>query len=148
MIKQKNNKNTVKTLTNRMIRDNIEITRKTKGVEAMLEKILILVISAAALLIVCWILTEYWLRSVRKLSVERISSLGILDRMAFAFEDFCGGVNHKKDFRKMRVQEELGSLPMEDKMTPHRMTVLDKEEKGKETRFVKKERKYKIKANM
>lgn len=119
-----------------------------KGVEAMLERILIILVSAAALLIVCWMLTEYWLRSVRKLSVEKISSLGILDRMAFAFEDFCKGVNHKKDFRRMRVEEELGSIPMEEKSNPHRMTAAEKEEKGRKVEHIKREKKYKIKANM
>lgn len=114
----------------------------------MLERTFIILVSAAALLIVCWMLTEYWLRSVRKFSAEKISSLGILDRMAFAFEDFCGGVNHKKDFRKMRVEEELGSIPMEDKTNPHRLSAADKEEKRIKAEHIQKERKYRIKANM
>ncbi|MBU3874837.1 hypothetical protein HGO97_003285 [Faecalicatena sp. AGMB00832] len=114
----------------------------------MLERLFLFLISAVALLAVCWMLTEYWLRSVRKLSTERISSLGILDRMAFAFEDFCGGVNHKKDFRRLHLEEELGSVQMEDGRRSHKMESSDREEKGRDTEFIRKEKKYKIKANM
>lgn len=116
--------------------------------EPMLEKLFIILISALALLIVCWMLAEYWLRSVRKLSVERISSLGILDRMAFAFEDFCGGVNHKKDFRRMRLEEEMGSVPTESQRGPRIMETADKEGKSRDTEYIRKEKKTRIKANM
>lgn len=114
----------------------------------MLEKFFIIFISAVALVIVCWMLAEYWLRSVRKLSVEKISSLGILDRMAFAFEDFCGSVNHKKDFGKMRVEDEMGSVHMEMQKKPHKMAAADREEKSSDIGYVKKEKKYRMKANM
>lgn len=114
----------------------------------MLEGIVMLLVSAAALLAVCWMLTEYWLRSVRKLSGEKISSLGILDRMAFAFEDFCGGVNHKKDFRRMHLEDEMGSVQMENERRSRRMEVSGREEKGRETGYTRKEKRYKMKANM
>lgn len=135
-------------MTNRVIRDNIKITRKMKGVEAMLERFFMILISAAALLIVCWMLAEYWLRSVRKLSIEKISSLGILDRMAFAFEDFCGGVNHKKNFRRMRLEEELGSVPTESRQRPRTMEAADKDEKSRDSGYIRKEKRNRIKANM
>ena len=114
----------------------------------MLERMMMVLISAAALLAACWMLTEYWLRSVRKFSAERISSLGILDRMAFAFEDFCGGVNHKKGFRKMQLEEELGSVKLDDQKKPQKMEAAGREGKARDTEYVRKEKKYKIKANM
>lgn len=114
----------------------------------MLVNFFVVFISAVALLMVCWMLTEYWLRSVRKLSVEKISSLGILDRMAFAFEDFCGSVNHKKDFRKMRVKDEMGSVRMVGQKKLHKLAEANQEEISKENGYVKKEKKYKIKVNM
>lgn len=114
----------------------------------MLERFFMILISAAALLIVCWMLAEYWLRSVRKLSIEKISSLGILDRMAFAFEDFCGGVNHKKNFRRMRLEEELGSVPTESRQRPRTMEAADKDEKSRDSGYIRKEKRNRIKANM
>lgn len=114
----------------------------------MLAAIIITLISAAALLIVCWMLAEYWLRSVRKFSVEKISSLSIWSRMVFALEDFCGGVNHKKDFRIMRVEEEMESIPRSERTDAHKKNQghIKKEHSVQET--FHSERRYKIKENM
>lgn len=114
----------------------------------MLEKFFILFISAAALVIVCWILAEYWLRSVRKLSVEKISNLSIWNRMVYAFEDFCGGVNHKKDFRRMQIREELGSVHRDEAVSLHRPAEALGKEEGRKKEVFKKEKKYRMKANM
>lgn len=114
----------------------------------MLEKFMILFISAAALVIVCWILAEYWLRSVRKLSVEKISNLSIWNRMVYAFEDFCGGVNHKKDLRRMRIGEELGSVHRDEEIIHYRQAETRRKEDCRDKDIFKKERKYKMKANM
>lgn len=114
----------------------------------MLERMIMVLVSAAALLVTCWMLTEYWLRSVRKLSVERMSSLTVLERMAYAFEDFCGGVNHRKDFRRMHLEDEMGSVPLDQQRKPHRMEAADKEEYGRDTGYIRKEKRYKMKANM
>lgn len=113
----------------------------------MFSKFIIILISVSALLIVCWMLTEYWLRSVRKFSREKISSLSIWNRMVFALEDFCEGVNHKKDFRKIRVEEELGSLHTKEGAEVRKMSERSKSE-GKENGSLKKDKKYRMKANM
>lgn len=114
----------------------------------MLNTIFIILISAVALVIVCWILAEYWLRSVRQFSAEKISSLSILDRMGFAFEDFCGGVNHKKDFRRMRLEDEMESVPLEEPKKPHKAMATERDDKNRDKNLMKKERKQRIKANM
>ena len=82
----------------------------------MLEKFMILFISAAALVIVCWILAEYWLRSVRKLSVEKISNLSIWNR--------------------------------DEEISHYRQAETCRKEDCREKDIFKKERKYKMKANM
>ena len=114
----------------------------------MLEGIAVIFISALALLAVCWMLTEYWLRSVRKVPPEKISNLSVWNRMVFALEEFCGGVNHKKDVRRIWLEEQLGTLHMEEGPPAHRPAELFGKEERKEDEIFRRERKYRIKANM
>lgn len=113
----------------------------------MLYNILIVSIPVLVLLILCWMLTEYWLRSVRKLSREKISNLSIWNRMVFTLEDFCGAVNRKKNFRTMKAEDELSSVSLDIEEGTHTV-VHDVQKQGKEKENAKKDKRYNIKVNM
>lgn len=113
----------------------------------MLQKFLIVSISILVLLIICWMLTEYWLRSVRKFSREKISNLSIWNRMVFTLEDFCGAVNRKKDFRRLKAEEELSSVSMDFEEGTHK-AVHDSQKQGKEKENAKKDKRFNMKVNM
>lgn len=110
-------------------------------------KFLIGLITVVVLLVICWMITEYWLRSVRRFSKEKMSSLSIWDRVAFTVEGFCEVVNHKKDFRKMRMRDEMGTrytkIVTDEKKGPEISM-----KAGKEKESMKRDKKYRIKENM
>lgn len=112
----------------------------------MLQMIIIIIISVVVFLLVCWMLTEYWLRSVRKLPGEKISNLNVWNRAVYVLEDFCGTVNHKKDFKEMRVEEEMGAVHMDHEKSNHHSSIPEKEYREKDS--ARNEKKYNMKINM
>lgn len=115
----------------------------------MVKNLLIILVSAVALLLVCWILAEYWIRSVKKLSAEKISSLSLWNRIAFAFGDFCKEVNRKKNFGRMKVEDELGSVRMEENSGSHVPGGSEKQSAGRERKSgMQHDKTHRMKENM
>ncbi len=79
----------------------------------MLRTILMIVIMAAGLLCVCWMLVEYWLRSNGLIQKEEVSVLSVWGKMAYAFEHFCRVIQNQKKLRNVPIEEEMGKVPLE-----------------------------------
>ena len=114
----------------------------------MSEKFFIIMVSAVGLALGILLLVQYLLRSVRETSVEDISNLSLLNRMVFAIEDFFGHVNHKKDFRNMRLEEEMGTIPTEDFNKSGKVTAADSVGKCTTSGKAMTKKKYNMKENM
>lgn len=114
----------------------------------MLEKFFIIMVATVGLIIGCCMLVEYLLRSVREMPVENISSLSLFNRMVFAIEGFFGYVNHKKDFREMRIEEEMGTVPTEDFNKSSKVAAVDTVGKSRTSGKLTTEKRYRMKENM
>ena len=71
----------------------------------MLETLFYVFLGITGLMVACRMLLEYWLRTQDHLSKEEISSLHISEKLAFAFERFCGNIDHAGELRKTMLEE-------------------------------------------
>ena len=85
----------------------------------MLEKFMILFISAAALVIVCWILAEYWLGMKASGHHEEVGRLRFGSRTAFALAHFWKRMDDAREIPDDTLKHEMGladnGLPSRDK---------------------------------
>lgn len=84
----------------------------------MLRTILMIVIMAAGLLCVCWMLVEYWLRSNGLVQKEEVSVLSVWGKMAYAFEHFCRVIQNQRKLRNIPIEEEMEKIPLDGKTGP------------------------------
>lgn len=114
----------------------------------MLERIAIGLMLVAGFLFVCWMLTQYWLYTIRQAEVNELSGLGVWDRLAFAFEDFCKAVNGKKSTRQEKVGESCSAVSLDKEIKRQGTIEIQEMTAGKERDAMRREKKYRIKENM
>lgn len=114
----------------------------------MLERNLIIFISAVAMVLICWMIVERWFYSFGVLSQEKTSGLGSLDRINIVVEKFFDAVNRKKDFRTICLKEEMGKFQLKTNERMQEITKEDHNKKSYDSASIKRKRRYNIKEDM
>lgn len=114
----------------------------------MLERNLIIFISAVAMVLICWMIVERWFYSFGVLSQEKASGLRSLDRINITVEKFFDAVNHKKDFRITRLKKEMGNFQLKTKECVQEIINEDCNKKSCDSAYIKRKRRYNIKEDM
>ncbi len=114
----------------------------------MLEKDLIIFVSAVAMVLICWMLTEHWFYSFAVLSEEKASGLGVFNRISLRVEEFFGAVNHKKNFRMMRLEKEMENFQLKADECIQENTKKEFRKNAHDSVYAKRKRRYNIKEDM
>lgn len=114
----------------------------------MLERIAIGLMLMAGFLFICWMLTRYWLYTIRQAEVNELTGLSVWNRLVFGFENFCKAVNGKKSIRQEKVGESCSAVSLDKEIKSQRTIEIQEITAGKEREAMHRERKYKMKENM
>ncbi len=114
----------------------------------MLEKNLIIFVSAVAIVLICWMLAEHWFYSFGVLSEEKASKLGVFNCISLRVEEFFGAVNHKKNFRVMRLEKEMENFQLKADECIQGNTKKEFQKKTYDSVYAKRKRRYNIKEDM
>lgn len=80
----------------------------------MLENMITAMLAIVLLFMVCNVIWEHVLGSGVRFVSGKTDNRSFFERMAFAFENFCGRVNHTSEYRKIRLEKEFGGWKDDD----------------------------------
>lgn len=80
----------------------------------MLGNMIIAVLAIVLLFMLCDVVWEHVLGSGVRFVSGRTDNRSVLERMAFAFGNFCDKVNHTSEYRKIQLEKEFGGWKDDD----------------------------------
>lgn len=100
--------------------------------ETMLERNIIVLISAVTITLICWMIVENRFCSFGSLSKEKALGTFRLRWINISVEKFFDAVNTKKDFRTPRLEKEMGKVQLKSERF-----AWNQPKKGRESNYLK-----------